>query len=78
MTLDSDINYLVRLDITASEFQHYYAQNIDSVIAWSHNGQKIQFPASILQSFVSHSGIHGTFKIVIDKQSKFKAIKRVS
>ena len=73
-----ETSYFVRLDITAAEFENYYAQNIDSVLAWSHTGQKIQFPANILQSFVSHSGIHGTFKIVIDRQSKFKEIHKVS
>jgi len=70
--------FYIQLDITTAEFQHYYAKNINSVIATSHNGQRVQFPANVLQPFVTHSGIQGNFKLIIDKNSKFKSIKQLN
>ncbi len=74
----NDSTFYVELDITASEFRHYYSQNINRVITVCHTGQKIQFPANILQPFVSHSGVQGKFKIVIDEKEKFKSINRIT
>ena len=69
--------FFIQLDISASEFHHYYAQNINSVSTISHNGQRIQFPASVLQPFVTHSGVQGQFKIIIDENAKLKSILRI-
>jgi len=69
--------FYVQLDISTVEFHNYYAQNINSVIASSHTGQRVQFPANVLQPFVSHAGVQGCFKLVIDENAKFKSIDRV-
>lgn len=72
-----DSIFYIVLDITAAEFRDYYSQDINSVITTSHTGEKVLFPANILQPFVTYSGIQGQFKIVIDKNAKFKSISRV-
>ena len=70
--------FYIHLDISTKEFQHYYANNVNSVIAMSDNGKKIQFPANILQEFVSHSGVQGQFKLTIDSDSKLKSIDKIT
>lgn len=70
--------FYIYLDISAIDFQNYYAQNINAIIASSHSGERIQFPANALQPFVSHTGVQGEFKIVIDENAKLKSITRVS
>ena len=77
MTLMDNIFY-IQLDISTTEFHHYYSNNINSVIAMSKDGRKIQFPANILQPFVSHAGVQGQFKVIVDKDSKFKSISKIT
>ncbi len=73
-----DSIFYIHLNITSAEFEHYYAQNINSVIATSHDGQRVQFPAKILRPFVTVSGVQGRFKLVMDKNKKLKSISRVN
>jgi len=72
-----DSVFYVQLNISVSEFQNYYAQNINSVMTHSHDGRLIQFPANALQPFVTHSGVQGKFKLVIDKNARLKSINRI-
>jgi len=78
MIKDKDAIFYIQLNISAADFHHYYAQNVNSVITTSHTGETIRFPANVLQPFVSHSGVYGKFKITIDSNAKFKSIERVS
>lgn len=77
MTIMDNIFY-IQLDISTTEFQNYYANNVKNVIAISNDGRKIQFPANILQKFVSHAGIQGLFKLTVDSQSKFQSMIKVT
>lgn len=70
--------FYIQLDISTTEFQDYYANNVKNVIAISNDGRKIQFPANILQKFVSHAGIQGLFKLTVDSQSKFQSMIKVT
>ena len=76
MTFMDNVFY-IQLDISTTEFQNYYANNVKYVIARSTDGRKIQFPANILQKFVSHAGIQGLFKLTVDSQSKFQSMIKV-
>ncbi len=78
MQHNMDSIFYIHLNITSAEFEHYYAQNINSVIATSLDGQRVQFPANILRPFVTTAGIQGKFKLVIDKNKKLKSVSRVS
>ena len=77
MTIMDNIFY-IQLDISTTDFQNYYANNVKNVIAISNDGRKIQFPANILQKFVSHAGIQGLFKLTVDPDSKFQSIIKVA
>lgn len=77
MQAEIDNIFYIQLNITSAEFQHYYARNANSVVATSHDGRRVQFSANILQPFVTHSGVQGAFKLVIDKNTKLKSINRI-
>ena len=70
--------FYIQLDISSTDFQNYYANNVNNVIAISNDGRKIQFPANILQKFVSHSGIQGQFKLTVDSHSKFQSMIKIT
>ncbi|VAW92243.1 hypothetical protein MNBD_GAMMA23-282 [hydrothermal vent metagenome] len=73
-----DSIFYIHLNITSAEFEHYYAQNINSVIATSHDGQRVQFPANILRPFITAAGVQGMFKLVMDENTKLKSINRIN
>lgn len=73
-----DTVFYFQLDITAEQFKNYYSQNINSIIATSHDGRRVQFPANILQPYVSHTGVQGTFSLTIDSNARLKSICRIS
>lgn len=68
---------IVPLHITREEYLAWYQGSAKIVHAKTADGRTIQFPANILQPFVTHAGIKGTFAIYFDERNKFKAIKRL-
>ncbi len=69
---------LVRIAISADEFQRLYEGSAKTVYAQSLDGRTIRFPAGILRQFVLHSGVQGTFQINFDENNRFHSIQRVS
>lgn len=51
------------LAISARDYQLHYRQPGTLIWARATDGRRIQFPASLVQRFVDHSGIHGRFRI---------------
>ena len=67
---------IVALRISKDEYLKYYARQGINVYATSIHGQSICFPAKILQRYVTHSGIEGTFEIFFDDQGRFQSVTR--
>lgn len=68
----------VDLHISAEEYLRHYKGVGKSVIARDHRGRRVQFPANILQRFVSHTGIQGHFVIRFGDDNKFIGIERLN
>lgn len=68
---------IVSLSITAEEYLKHYQGSARSVYAQTVEGRSVRFPANILQPFVTHDGISGTFKIQFNSSNRFKGIKRL-
>ena len=66
------------LNISSEDFLAWYEGTAQKVFAYARNGQSLSFPASLLQPYVNHNGVSGTFKIEFDEQNKFKSISRIS
>ncbi len=69
-------SYQFNLHFTTDEFVAYYRGTAKNVVARATNGQTVQFPASLLQKFVSTEGVHGNFVLTCDEHNKVIDLKR--
>jgi len=68
--------YEFQLRITADQYLDYY-RGVRLVLAECNNGQKVQFPAALLQRFVTQDGIRGNFVLTCDEQFKNSQLERL-
>lgn len=68
---------IVSLSIPADEFERLYRGTAKDVFAYSLEGLRIRFPATILRPYIRHSGIQGIFQIDFDHENRFVGIKRL-
>jgi len=68
---------IVTLNISADEYLKLYQGAAKSVFTRTQSGKSIRFPANILQPFVGHGGIQGSFKIEFDEDNRFKKISQL-
>ena len=62
------------LNISASDYQSFYAGTVRMVQVVALDGRTVRFPANILRSVIRHDGIRGRFVIETDDQGKFQRI----
>jgi len=72
------IRYEFHLRITADQYLDYYRGTARHVIARCTTGQNVQFPASLLQQFVTKDGISGTFALTCDDQLRNSRLERLN
>jgi hypothetical protein len=68
----------ILLNISPEEFVEWYRGTAQVVIAQSEEGLTVQFPASILQRFVTKEGVQGRFELTYDEANRFVSIDRVN
>ena len=68
--------YVFQLHISSEAYLDYYRGAARSVIARCLSGQTVQFPASLLQGFVTMDGIHGRFVLTCDENNKCISLQR--
>jgi hypothetical protein len=69
--------YEFQLHITSAAYLDYYRGRARHVVARCANGQTVQFPASLLQGFVTTEGIHGGFVLTCDENHKCPGLERL-
>lgn len=69
---------LVSLSIPADEYLRVYQGSAKKVSAIDNRGRRISFPVNILQPFVSHDGVIGSFAIYFDSDNRFQRIDRLA
>jgi len=69
--------YEFHLRITADQYLDYYRGTARHVVVRCTTGQNVQFPASLLQQFVTTDGITGTFALTCDDQLKNSRLERL-
>ena len=67
---------IVPLHIDGEQFLRYYRGTARVVVARSVDGRTVQFPARILQRFLTRDGIHGVFVLRYDARNRFVSIER--
>lgn len=68
---------IVPLHLSADEYLRYYRGAVRNVLARDLHGRVVQFPANLLQRFVTASGVDGTFEITITAAGKLVDIRRL-
>jgi hypothetical protein len=69
--------YAFQLHISTEEILRYYRGTARVVIVRAHNGQTVQFPASLLQHHILSEGVHGDFVLICDDHNKVVSLERV-
>jgi len=69
--------YEFHLHISSDAYLDYYRGTVHHVIVRCASGQTVQFPASLLQRFVTTEGIHGTFVLTCDQHNKCVGLERL-
>jgi hypothetical protein len=67
----------VDLQISAEDYVKRYRTPGAQVLTRSRDGRRVQFPASILQRFVTHVGVVGHFAIEFDAAGKLLGVERI-
>jgi Protein of unknown function (DUF2835) len=70
--------YEFYLRISPEQYLDYYRGVVRRVIVRSTSGQTVQFPASVLQKFVTEEGVHGRFVLTCDQNNKFLEMERLT
>lgn len=66
-----------RLDISPDDYLAYYQRAARDIVVRADDGRRIRFPASALQRFVAHDGIHGRFELRFDADHKLLGLWRL-
>ena len=69
--------YEFHLHISPEAYLDYYRGAVRQVVARCTAGQTVQFPASLLQRFVTPEGIHGVFVLTCDEHHKIAGFERL-
>lgn len=68
---------IVDLNITAEQYLAHYQGAVKDVIAYSRDGRRIRFPSSLLQPYLLHNGICGSFRITFSPAGKFERMEKL-
>ena len=69
--------YEFHLRITAEQYLDYYRGAARHVLVRCTTGQRVQFPAGLLQQFVTAEGIHGDFALTCDENNRNPQLERL-
>ena len=70
-----EITFSIR--ISPEEYLRYYRGSARSVVVTTDAGLRVEFPASVLQRFVTHEGVRGSFSMRFDEHNRFREIRRI-
>lgn len=68
---------VIDLDIPSGQYLAWYKGIARSVVTRSREGISVQFPANVLQKFVTMDGIQGVFRLTYDENNKFVSIEQL-
>ena len=66
------------LSLSAADYLQYYQGSVNQVLATSTSGLRVQFPAGLLQKFVSDAGVSGHFVLTCDDEGKGAELTRLA
>lgn len=67
-----------RIDLSSEQYLAYYRGTARRVLVRSVDGRVMEIPASLLQKFVSHDGVHGRFVLTCGDDMRGASLQRIS
>jgi len=71
------MKYYFSLKMTTNEFLPYYQGKAQTIVVTSNEGQRLQFPASHLRSYLQFDGISGNF-CLYTQNNKFLSLTKLN
>jgi hypothetical protein len=68
---------LLQLELSSDQVLDYYRGWARVVYAVAADGRTVQFPAKVLQRFVTPEGVHGWFRLDYDERMRLVGMERV-
>ncbi len=65
------------LSISREDYLRYYRGVARDVLVRSHDGRRVQFPARLLRPFVTHDGVRGEFRLLLDEANRLLDLQRL-
>ena len=72
-----DHHFTFRLNFSSAQVMALYQGQIRRVSVISEQGLRIEFEASHLRPFISHSGVQGRFRLRTDENHRFIDLARI-
>ncbi|MEF1311480.1 DUF2835 domain-containing protein [Vibrio mytili] len=70
--------YYFTLNISYQTFVSHYSGAASTVQVVTHNGLRIQLPATRFRPFLSQLGVRGQFRLTTDQNNKFIKLETLS
>ena len=70
-------SFTFTIKISYTLFLQHYSGATSSVVVLTDTGLKLQLPAVRLRGFLTHAGITGKFRVIVNSDNKFEAIERL-
>ena len=69
---------IVDIRLPRDEYLKVYQSYVRQVRAVARSGESVRFPINVLQPFLTHTGIEGSFRLSFDSDHKFVGIELIS
>ncbi|KJF86940.1 DUF2835 family protein [Photobacterium phosphoreum] len=70
-------SFTFNVNISYNTFLQHYSGTASSVVVLTDTGLKLQLPAVRLRGFLTHAGIMGKFRVLVNNDNKFETIERI-
>ena len=68
---------IVDIRLPRDEYLKVYQSYVRQVRAVARSGESVRFPISVLQPFLTHEGVTGSFRLSFDSDHKFIGIEQI-
>lgn len=69
---------IVDINLPREEYLKVYQSYVRQVRGVARSGESVRFPISVLQPYLTHTGVQGSFRLSFDQQNKFVGIERLA
>lgn len=70
-------SFTFTLNISYNLFLQHYSGSASSVVVLTDTGLKLQLPAIRLRNFLTHAGITGKFRVMVNSDNRLEIIERI-